>query len=249
MDSQTPLKRTGEQQPATQTDEAAVHLAKRLKVTAIADCVDTGASATEEKRSEHHCCMVGQAAPNFNSVAAVMADGSISAVSLSQFRGRYVLLAFYPADFTFVCPTEITSLSDRVNEFTALDCDVMVCSTDSEFVHHSWRQQARDKGGVGAVAVPMLADRTRAVSRSYGVLCEEEGRAFRGLFIIDREQVLRVAQVYDMPVGRSVDEALRLVSAIKFADENGQVCPANWHAGDAGIVPDIQQSKAFFSNQ
>ncbi|KAJ2322816.1 cTPxI, partial [Coemansia sp. RSA 2681] len=208
------------------------------------DTTDTVTAAGDAKAAVSDC-VVGCPAPAF-SVPAILADGSMSTLSLDQFKGQYFVLVFYPADFTFVCPTEITSFSDKVSEFAALDCSVAVCSTDSEFVHYNWRQQARKDGGIGQVAVPMLADRTRAMSRSYGVLCEESGQAFRGLFIVDRKQVVRVAQINDMAVGRSVDEALRLVSALKYTDEQGQVCPANWRAGDAAIDPDIQQSKAFF---
>ncbi|KAJ2898217.1 Peroxiredoxin-2 [Coemansia aciculifera] len=190
-------------------------------------------------------CIVGRPAPTF-SVPAVMEDGSISTVSLDQFKDRYLVLVFYPADFTFVCPTEITSFSDQASRFASLNCSVVVCSTDSEFVHYNWRQQARKDGGIGQIVVPMLADRTRTMSHSYGVLCEESGQAFRGLFVIDGKQVVRIAQVNDMPIGRSVDETLRLVSALKHTDEHGQVCPANWRAGDAAIEPEIQKSKAFF---
>ncbi|KAJ2622057.1 cTPxI, partial [Coemansia sp. RSA 1694] len=225
-------------------------LAKRLKVTAIIesaepmDTTDTVTAAGDAKAAVSDC-VVGCPAPAF-SVPAILADGSMSTLSLDQFKGQYLVLVFYPADFTFVCPTEITSFSDKVSEFAALDCSVAVCSTDSEFVHYNWRQQARKNGGIGQVAVPMLADRTRAMSRSYSVLCEESGQAFRGLFIVDRKQIVRIAQINDMAVGRSVDEALRLVSALKYTDEHGQVCPANWRAGDAAIDPDIQLSKAFF---
>ncbi|KAJ2840785.1 Peroxiredoxin-1 [Coemansia sp. 'formosensis'] len=230
-----------------------VALAKRLKVTTIidgaedmvtdAEAADTRVTAEPTNTSDR--CVVGRPAPMF-SVPAVLADGTISTLALSQFAGKYLVLLFYPADFTFVCPTEITSFSDHAAEFAAMDCAVAVCSTDSEFVHYNWRQQTRKDGGIGEVAVPMLADRTRGMSRSYGVLCEEEGMAFRGLFIIDTKQVVRVAQINDMPVGRSVDETLRLVSALKFADEHGQVCPANWRKGDTAIDPDIERSKAYF---
>ncbi|KAI8325756.1 thioredoxin-like protein [Martensiomyces pterosporus] len=193
-------------------------------------------------------CRVGRPAPAF-AVPAVLADGSIDTVSLSDYKDRYLAILFYPADFTFVCPTEITSFSDHAGEFARSDCDLVVCSTDSEFVHYNWRLQGRKDGGVGEIAVPMLADRTRQMSRDYGVLSEETGQAFRGLFIIDPSQKLRVAIVNDMPVGRSVQEALRLVQALKYSDEHGEVCPANWHKGDAAIKPTIGQSKAFFAQQ
>ncbi|KAJ2488497.1 hypothetical protein IWW37_004768 [Coemansia sp. RSA 2050] len=227
---------------------ASVALAKRLKITGIISTEDdTDDLVTEPAGAASDRCVVNRPAPKF-SVPAVMADGSIETVALSQFKGQYLVLLFYPADFTLVCPTEITSFSDHIASFAELNCAVAVCSTDSEYVHYNWRQQAREDGGVGQVAVPMLADRTMEMSRSYGVLSEEEGQAFRGLFIIDPKQVVRIGHINDMPVGRSVEETLRLVSALKFADENGQVCPANWKAGDAAIDPDIVRSKAFFES-
>ncbi|KAJ2357223.1 Peroxiredoxin-1 [Coemansia erecta] len=191
-------------------------------------------------------CAVGRPAPQF-SAPAVQPDSTFTRLSLGDFNGRYLILLFYPRDFTFVCPTELTAFSDRLSEFTALNCALVACSTDSEFAHYNWRQQARRDGGVGELSMPMLADRTHAVSRAYNVLCEESGDAFRGLFVIDRSQTLRIAMVNDMPVGRSVDEALRLVEALKFADEHGEVCPANWRAGQPTIKPEISASKSFFA--
>ncbi|KAJ1963457.1 hypothetical protein GGI12_002042 [Dipsacomyces acuminosporus] len=208
---------------------------------------DTTAAETIDEQP-HQACRVGRPAPSF-SVPAVLADGAFGNVSLSDYKGRYLALLFYPADFTFVCPTEITSFSDHAAQFAEAGCDLAVCSTDSEFVHYNWRQQARRDGGIGEIAVPMLADRTRKLSRAYGVLCEESGQAFRGLFIIDPSQKLRIAIINDMPVGRSVAEALRLVQALKFSDEHGEVCPANWQQGEATIKPTINESKSFFAQK
>ncbi|KAJ2742983.1 hypothetical protein GGI20_004089 [Coemansia sp. BCRC 34301] len=218
------------------SDVSAEVLAKRLKVTMIIEGTDPALTSI---------CRVGSPAPPF-SVPAVQPDGTFSTVTLDDFKGQYLVLLFYPADFTFVCPTEITGFSDRLKEFSELDCAVAVISTDSEYVHYNWRQQHRANGGVGEVAVPMLADRSKEVSRRYGVLCEESGLAFRALFVVDPKQKVRAVQINDMPVGRSVDEALRLVSALKFSDEHGVVCPANWRPGNAAIRPDMQGSKAFF---
>ncbi|KAJ2716596.1 Peroxiredoxin-2 [Coemansia spiralis] len=190
-------------------------------------------------------CAIGRPAPRFQA-AAVLGDGTLGTVSLEDYCGRYVLLLFYPADFTFVCPTELTSFGDRAAELAALGCDLLVCSTDSQFVHYNWRQQPRSQGGMGGIAVPMLADPTRAICRSYGVLCEEAGVAFHGLFLIDRAQVLRIALVNGSPVSRSVDEALRLVQALRHADDHGEVCPASWQTGTAAIVPSINEAKRFF---
>ncbi|KAJ2846278.1 Peroxiredoxin-1 [Coemansia brasiliensis] len=213
---------------------------------AAAAAIAAAASARSSSLPQQRPCIVGRAAPSFSNVPAVLPDGQLGRVSLSDFNGRYLLLLFYPADFTFVCPTELTAFSDRVSEFAAVDCSLAVCSTDSEFAHYNWRQQARISGGIGALQLPMLADRTRNVSRAYGVLCEQSGQAFRGLFIIDRQQRLRIAAVNDMPVGRSVDEALRLVQALRFSDTHGEVCPADWQPGSETIIPDIRKSKSYF---
>ncbi|KAJ2305993.1 cTPxI [Coemansia sp. RSA 2704] len=208
---------------------------------------DSDVEMTEASSSPdpQRSCVIGRRAPMFT-LPAVHSDGQLGQISLADFQGRYLALLFYPADFTFVCPTELTGFSDQVEQFGALDCDLVVCSTDSEFAHYNWRQQERMQGGVQDLRIAMLADRTRAVSRAYGVLCEESGQAFRALFIVDREQRVRVKMVNDMPVGRSVGEALRLVQALKFTDEHGEVCPANWQPGAPTIKPDVGQSKAFF---
>ncbi|KAJ2771158.1 Peroxiredoxin [Coemansia linderi] len=235
----SPFKRVSDCEAVSAT------LTKKLKITATISTSDEESDPVAQPASNR--CVVGRPAPEF-AVPAVLADGSITSITLSQFKGQYLVLLFYPADFTFVCPTEITSFSDHIASFAELNCAVAVCSTDSEYAHYNWRQQARKDGGVGPVAVPMLADRTMEMSRSYGVLNEDEGRAFRGLFVIDPKQVVRIAVVNDMPVGRSVEETLRLVSALKFTEENGQVCPANWKAGDMAIDPDIARSKAFFKS-
>ncbi|KAJ1801645.1 Peroxiredoxin [Coemansia sp. RSA 2399] len=190
-------------------------LAKKLKITA------THSQPTDKRKSGgiSSNSFIGTDAPPFYA-PAVMPDGEIKNVSLNDYRGRYLALLFYPADFTFVCPTEITGFNDSLAQFNALDCDVIVCSTDSEYVHYNWRLQARRDGGVGDLSVPMVSDRTRTISRSYNVLCEQTGQAFRGLFVIDRSQRLRVSVVNDMPVGRSVSEALRLVAELKASDES-----------------------------
>ncbi|KAJ1727115.1 Peroxiredoxin-2 [Coemansia biformis] len=212
---------------------------KRRLASATAAGEDATANCPQRK------CVIGRPAPAFQ-VPAVLGDGTLASVSLDDYRGRYVLLLFYQADFTFVCQTELSSFSDRARELADLGCDLLVCSTDSQFVHFNWRQHPRSQGGVDSISMPMLADTTKQVSRSYGVLCEETGQAFRGLFIVDRSQLLRIALINDMPIGRSVDEALRLVQALRFTDEYGEVCPAGWRPGSAAIKPSIHESKRFF---
>ncbi|VDM91678.1 unnamed protein product, partial [Onchocerca ochengi] len=190
---------------------------------------------------------IGQPAPNFKTTAVV--NGDFKEISLNQFKGKYVVLFFYPLDFTFVCPTEIIAFSDRISEFKKLDVAVMACSTDSHFSHLAWVNTDRKMGGLGQMNIPILADTNHAISKAYGVLKEDEGIAYRGLFIIDPEGILRQITVNDLPVGRSVDETLRLIQAFQFVDKHGEVCPANWQPGSDTIKPGVKESKAFFEKQ
>ena len=151
---------------------------------------------------------------------------------------------------TFVCPTEITGFSDRIQEFRDINCDVVACSVDSKFSHLAWTKQPRNEGGLGRVEYPILADITKAIARDYGVLIEngdDSGVALRGLFIMDKEGVVRHITINDLPIGRSVDEVLRLVKAVQFADEHGEVCPIGWTPGKSTIKPNVEESKEFFS--
>ena len=177
-------------------------------------------------------------------------------------QGKYVVLFFYPLDFTFVCPTEIIAFSDRAAEFEALNCAVVACSTDSHFSHLAWCEKERKQGGLGQMKIPLLADKNMAISRAYGVLKEDEGLSFRGLFIIDgngkRERMMNSNSIYDLvgklrqmtvndlPVGRDVDETLRLVQAFQFTDKHGEVCPAGWKPGKATMVPNPKDSQSYF---
>ncbi|KAJ8305631.1 hypothetical protein KUTeg_016176 [Tegillarca granosa] len=148
---------------------------------------------------------------------------------------------------TFVCPTEIIAFSDRVEEFKAINCEVVACSTDSHFSHLAWINTPRKQGGLGDMKIPILADRTQEISKTYGVLKEDEGVTFRALFIIDDKGNLRQITINDLPVGRSVDETLRLVQAFQFTDKHGEVCPAGWKPGSDTMKPDPKGSKSFFS--
>ncbi|CDS05373.1 Putative Peroxiredoxin [Lichtheimia ramosa] len=187
---------------------------------------------------------VQKPAPEFTLPAVV--DGEFKDVSLSDYKGKYVVLFWYPMDFTFVCPTEILAFSDRVKEFEALNTAVLAASCDSEFSHLAWINTPRKQGGLGEMNIPILADKTKKVARDYGVLLEDAGVTLRGLFIISPEGVVRQITINDLPVGRSVDEVLRLVEAFKFTDEHGEVCPAGWQKGSATIKPDVKQSKEYF---
>jgi len=184
-------------------------------------------------------------APHFQGPAVV--DGVFKDISLDDYKGKYLVLFFYPLDFTFVCPTEIIAFSDRVKEFRKIGCEVVACSTDSQFSHLAWCERPRKKGGLGEMDIPLLADKSMAISRAYGVLKEEDGISFRGLFIIDPEQKLRQITINDLPVGRSVDETLRLVEAFQFTDEHGEVCPAGWKPGDATMKADPKGSQKYFN--
>lgn len=184
-------------------------------------------------------------APQFEGEAVV--KGQFKHVSLSDYKGKYVVLFFYPLDFTFVCPTEIIAFSDRAEEFRSIECEVIACSTDSHFTHLAWVNTSRKQGGLGEMDIPLLADKSMKISRAYGVLDEETGVPFRGLFIIDPNQDLRQITVNDLPVGRSVDETLRLVQAFQFTDTHGEVCPANWKPGDKTMVADTTKAKEYFS--
>uniref|UniRef100_A0A0N5ASQ4 thioredoxin-dependent peroxiredoxin n=1 Tax=Syphacia muris TaxID=451379 RepID=A0A0N5ASQ4_9BILA len=189
---------------------------------------------------------IGAPAPAFTTEAVV--NGKFKKISLSDYKGSWVVLFFYPLDFTFVCPTEIIAFSDRCAEFQKLNVQLLGASTDSTFSHLAWTEQPRNQGGLGKVNIPLLQDKTQVISRAYGVLKEDEGIAYRGLFIIDPKGNLRQITINDLPVGRSVDETLRLIQAFQFVDEHGEVCPAGWKPGSATIKPDVQKSKDFFKN-
>jgi len=189
--------------------------------------------------------LVTQSAPDFK-VSAVLANGSFQDdFTLSQYRGKYVLLFFYPLDFTFVCPTEIIAFSDRVGEFEALGVQVIGVSVDSHFSHLAWRNLPRNQGGIGDVKYPLASDLNKQIARDYDVLLDG-GVALRGTFLIDREGVVRHQVVNDLPLGRSVDEALRMVKALQYFETNGEVCPADWKEGNRTIKPGVDSSKEFF---
>ncbi len=189
--------------------------------------------------------LVTQKAPDFKA-QAVMTDGSFKEISLSDYQGKYVLLFFWPLDFTFVCPTEIIAFSDAAAKFEALGVQILGVSIDSHFTHLAWRNTPRNQGGIGEVAYPLVADMNRQISRDYDVLLDA-GIALRGLFLIDKEGVVRHQVVNDLPLGRNVDEALRMVQALQYFEKNGEVCPANWQEGKSTIKPDVTGSKEFFN--
>ncbi|KFD55974.1 hypothetical protein M514_03098 [Trichuris suis] len=188
---------------------------------------------------------IGKPAPDFETTAVV--NNAFRQVTLKEFKGRYVCLFFYPRDFTFVCPTEIISFSDREQEFARLGCQVLACSTDSEFVHLAWIKTPRNAGGLGQMKIPLLADPSHKIAQSYGVLNKEQGLCYRGLFLIDGKGIVRQITINDLPVGRNVDEVLRLLEAFKFTDTHGEVCPANWKPGGETMKPSPQDSLEYFA--
>ena len=196
--------------------------------------------------SSIECLRVGQKAPDFSATAVI--DQEFKEISLSQYRGKYVVLFFYPLDFTFVCPTEITAFSDRYSEFSSKNTEILGVSVDSQFSHLAWIQTPRNEGGIGDIDYPLVADLKKEVSTAYNVLDPNEGVALRGLFIIDPEGTIMHATINNLPVGRNVDETLRVLQAFQYVQQNpDEVCPANWTPGDATMKPDPVGSKDFFS--
>ena len=181
--------------------------------------------------------LVTKKAPKFTA-AAVMADGTINEkFSLSDYEGKYVVLFFYPLDFTFVCPSEILAHNSRIAEFEKRGVQVIGISIDSQFTHAAWRNTAVDKGGIGPVDFPLVADTNHKIMKKYGVK-HPASIALRGSFLIDTAGIVRHQVVNDLPLGREVDEMLRLVDALQFTEEHGEVCPAGWNKGDEGMKPD-----------
>ncbi|CAK9302494.1 unnamed protein product [Gordionus sp. m RMFG-2023] len=187
---------------------------------------------------------IGEPAPFFQGTAVV--NGNFKEIKLTDYKGKYLVVFFYPMDFTFVCPTEIIAFSDRADEFKTENCELVGVSTDSHFSHLAWINTPRKQGGLGPMKIPLLGDKSMKMATDYGVLKGDEGIAFRGLYLIDDKQRLRQITINDLSVGRSVDETLRLVKAFQFTDKYGEVCPANWKPGDKSIKPNVDKSKEFF---
>nr|YP_009297424.1 thiol-specific antioxidant protein [Erythrotrichia carnea]AOM66767.1 thiol-specific antioxidant protein [Erythrotrichia carnea] len=187
--------------------------------------------------------LVGKLAPNFSGTAVF--DQEFQKIQLSDYRGKYLVL-FYPLNFTFVCPTEITSFSDEYYKFKELNTEILGVSIDSEYSHLAWIQTERDNGGLGDLNYPLLSDLTKTISHNYQVLTDE-GIALRGLFIIDKEGLVQYSTINNLEFGRSVDETLRVLQAIQYIQNNpDEVCPANWQPGDKTMTSDPVKSKEYF---
>ncbi|ERP31347.1 peroxiredoxin [Chitinivibrio alkaliphilus] len=192
--------------------------------------------------------LVGKKAPSFTTTA-VQENRIIENFSLSQYQGKYILLFFYPLDFTFVCPTELHAFNEKLDEFAQRDVQLIGASTDSHFSHLAWLNTPVAEGGISGVKYPIIADKTADIARDFDVLVEDAGIAYRGLFLIDREGTVRHQVVNDLPLGRSVDEALRIVDALQYTEKYGEVCPANWNKGDTAMKPDSDGLKDFFGEK
>ncbi|KAJ6330550.1 hypothetical protein OIU76_009192 [Salix suchowensis] len=191
--------------------------------------------------------LVGNVAPDFEAEAVF--DQEFIKVKLSEYIGKkYVVLFFYPLDFTFVCPTEITAFSDRHEEFEEMNTEVLGVSVDSVFSHLAWVQTDRKSGGLGDLKYPLISDVTKSISKSYGVLIPDQGVALRGLFIIDKEGVIQHSTINNLAIGRSVDETKRTLQALQYVQENpDEVCPAGWKPGEKSMKPDPKLSKDYFA--
>ena len=188
--------------------------------------------------------LVAKPAPEFTA-QAVMPDGSFKEIKLSDYKGKYVVLFFYPLDFTFVCPTEIIAFSEKMDEFKKRNTEVLGVSIDSHFSHLAWRNTDRKQGGLGDIQYPLVADVNKKITYDYGVM-HEAGIAFRGLFLIDTNGIVQHQLINNLPLGRNIDEALRMVDALQFHEKNGEVCPANWSEGSDGMKADPTGSKEYF---
>lgn len=188
--------------------------------------------------------LVGNTAPDFTADAVV--NGEIKTISLHKdYANKWKVLYFYPLDFTFVCPTEITAFEDTLSKFKELNCEVIGCSVDSAFSHLAWTNIERTKGGLGKMQHPLVADLSKSIARSYEVL-SGEAVALRGVFVIDDKNIVQTATVNNLSVGRNVDEVLRTVEAYQYTAKHGEVCPAGWTKGKATMKPDPKGSQEYF---
>ena len=193
--------------------------------------------------------LVGKQAPNFTA-STVMADGSINDdFSLEDYKGKHIVLFFYPLDFTFVCPTELIAFSHRIADFEKRGVQVIGCSIDSQFTHLAWRNTAIDDGGIGPVAYPLVADVKHEICRAYDVELDPAGVALRGSFLIDKDGIVRHQVVNDLPLGRNIDEMLRMVDAVQFHEQHGEVCPAGWTQGDKGMVGSTEGVASYLAEE
>jgi peroxiredoxin (alkyl hydroperoxide reductase subunit C) len=191
---------------------------------------------------------VGKKAPDFAATAVI--DQEFKQIKLSDYRGKYVVLFFYPLDFTFVCPTEVAAFSDRYEDFSKLNTEVLGISVDSEFSHLAWIQTDRKLGGVGDLNYPLVSDINKEISNAYNVLDPSAGIALRGLFIIDKDGIIQYTTVNNLAFGRSIDETIRVLQAIQHVQNHtNEVCPVDWQPGGTTLIPDPVKSKIYFATK
>lgn len=191
--------------------------------------------------------LVNQPAPDFEGQAVV--GGQFKSIRLSDYKDKqYVAMFFYPLDFTFVCPTELHAFQDKYDEFQKRNVELIGVSVDSHYSHFAWVNTPKQQGGIEGVQYPLLADITKNIARNYDVLLEDDGVALRGFFLIDKNGIVQHQVVNNLPLGRNVDEALRMVDALQYFEENGEVCPANWKQGEKSMKPTDDGLKSYFSN-
>ncbi|MCH9630588.1 MAG: Alkyl hydroperoxide reductase C [Chlamydiia bacterium] len=190
--------------------------------------------------------LMGNPAPQFKA-KAVQIDRILEDFSLNDFHGKYVIFFFYPLDFTFVCPTELHAFQEKLEEFEKRNAQVVGCSVDSWYSHYAWLSVPKNKGGIQGVEYPIVSDLNKSIAKDYGVLKEDDGIAFRGLYLIDKQGVVRHQLINDLPLGRSVDEAIRMLDALIFHEKHGEVCPANWTAGEKAMEPTQEGLKNYYS--
>ncbi|NGX46023.1 MAG: putative peroxiredoxin [Chlamydiae bacterium] len=190
--------------------------------------------------------LIGKSAPHFKA-KAVVGGKVIDEFSLNDFLGKYVVFFFYPLDFTFVCPTELHAFQERLSEFQKRGAQLVGCSVDSWYTHAAWMAQPKQSGGIQGVEYPIVSDLNKSIAKSYHVLKEDDGIAYRGQFLIDKKGIIRHQLVNDLPLGRSVDEALRLLDALIFTEKHGEVCPANWQNGARSMKPDQKGLNDYFT--
>ncbi|MBT5954277.1 peroxiredoxin [bacterium] len=190
--------------------------------------------------------LVGKQAPEFTAKAVINGGEVVDSYKLSDLRGKYTVLFFYPLDFTFVCPTELHAFQEKLGEFEKRNTQVVAVSVDSWFSHAAWLNTPKAKGGIQGVTYPIVSDFNKQISKDFDVLVEGLGAAYRGLFLIDKDGIVRHQVVNDLPLGRSVDETLRMVDALQFTEEHGEVCPANWAKGEKAMKPNTDGLNTYF---
>lgn len=190
--------------------------------------------------------LVGKLAPDFEA-KAVVDKQIVNDFSLDQLRGKYVVFFFYPLDFTFVCPTELHAFQEQLEEFEKRNAQVVACSVDSPYAHLAWLNTPKSQGGIEGIDYPLISDLNKSIASDYGVLNQQEGIAYRGLFLIDREGIVRHQIVNDLPLGRSVGEVIRTLDALMHIENHGEVCPANWQAGKQSLKPTKEGVESYFA--